>query len=131
MRIALKMSFELDFVEYAIIKEAELRGQAPKCPNETQLSGDAVGYKTEPRLQYEVERAFGLPLHFIERVTAGEKLTSEIWPEAWQPASEAVQTDCAAAASSGGRKSAFAGNSAFAAITLSSTEVAELARISP
>jgi hypothetical protein len=73
-RILRQMLLEPALVELGVVEGDELRGQAAEGPDESQLSGDAVGDDAEPDLARELEAGLGLALHFIEGLPGGEQV---------------------------------------------------------
>src|SRR4029450_7911919 len=68
------MLLEPALVELGIVEADELRGQAAEGPNESQLSGDDVGFEAEPDLARELEVRLGLALHFMKGLPGGERV---------------------------------------------------------
>src|SRR5256885_16896926 len=61
-RILRQMLLEPALVELGVVEGDELRGQAAEGPDESELSGDAVGDDAEPDLARELEGGVGLAL---------------------------------------------------------------------
>ena len=78
IRIVGKTALDPTLIKLLIVEGAECRRQAAQRPDQSELGGDGVNDKPEPRLLRERETTLGFAFHLGERIARREKVRVQL-----------------------------------------------------